>query len=99
MSKLLLQGYKEMVLQWDLRGVGVNPIQEGYCWVWKHEIKKTANLREFSQIAFFLRRRALLRLITSAESHPLLKNAEGKTRVRVFLFLYYFSYDTNREPT
>ncbi len=85
MSKLLLQGYKEMVLQWDLRGVGVNPIQEGYCWVWKHEIKKTANLREFSQIAFFLRRRALLRLITSAESHAVWKNAIGKTGVPVFL--------------
>ena len=51
------------------------------------EKKPTANLREYSRIAFFLRRRALLRLIAYAESHAVWKNAVGKTRVRVFLSL------------
>jgi hypothetical protein len=48
----------------------------------------TANLRELTRIAFSLRSAALLRLIAYAESHPLLKNAEGKTRVRVFLLFH-----------
>ena len=47
--------------------------------------KPTANLRELTRIAFFLRRRALLRLIAYAESHAVWKNAIGKTGVPVFL--------------
>ena len=50
--------------------------------------KRTANLREFSRIAFFLRRRALLRLIACAGIARRLEKCWGKTRVRVFLILY-----------
>ena len=61
---------------------------------WTHE-KPTANLRESSRIAFFLRRHALLRLIAYAESHGVWKNAGGKTGVPVFLFVT-FSFLFNR---
>jgi hypothetical protein len=54
--------------------------------------KPTANLRELTRIAFFLRRRALLRLIAYAESHDVWKNAIGKTGVPVFLSVA-FSFD------
>ncbi|MCK9313031.1 MAG: hypothetical protein M0P20_03110 [Methanocorpusculum sp.] len=57
----------------------------------------TANLRESSRIAFSLRSGALLRLIAYAESHPLLKNAIGKTRVRVFLLFHYSSIKQKRD--
>jgi hypothetical protein len=58
--------------------------------------KTTANLRESSRIAFFLRRRALLRLFAYAESHAVWKNAGGKTGVPVFL-LVNFSFLSNRK--
>ena len=61
------------------------------------EGKPTANLRQLTRIAFSLRSGALLRLIAYAESHPLLKNAEGKTRVRVFLGFDYFLIRQKRE--
>ena len=50
----------------------------------------TANLRESSRIAFFLRRRALLRLIAYAGIARRLEKCWGKTRVRVFLLFHYF---------
>ncbi|ABN07859.1 hypothetical protein Mlab_1698 [Methanocorpusculum labreanum Z] len=46
-----------------------------------------------------MRSDALLRLIACAESHPLLKNAIGKTRVRVFLLLHYFSLTKKEKLT
>ncbi|WP_048062030.1 hypothetical protein [Methanocorpusculum labreanum] len=58
--------------------------------VYIHEKEPTANLRELTRIAFSLRSGALLRLIACAESHPLLKNATGKTGVPVFLLFRYF---------
>ncbi|PAV08583.1 hypothetical protein ASJ83_03245 [Methanocorpusculum parvum] len=56
----------------------------------RHASLRLARLRESSRIAFSLRSGALLRLIAYAESHPLLKNAIRKTRVRVFLLFHYF---------
>jgi hypothetical protein len=61
------------------------PVPEGVCWVWKHEKKQTANLRELTRIAFFLRRRALLRLIAYAGITRRLEKCWGKTGVPVFL--------------
>ncbi|WP_187146099.1 hypothetical protein [Methanocorpusculum labreanum] len=51
-----------------------------------HEIKPTANLREFSRIAFFLRRRALLRLIAYAEIARRLEKMLRKNRRAGFSF-------------
>jgi len=45
----------------------------------------TANLRELTRIAFFLRRRALLRLIACAGIARRLEKCWGKTGVPVFL--------------
>ncbi|PAV09574.1 hypothetical protein ASJ83_06495 [Methanocorpusculum parvum] len=45
----------------------------------------TANLRELTRIAFFLRRRALLRLIAYAGIALRLEKCWGKTGVPVFL--------------
>ena len=83
----------------------VGEAQAGKARLRRHASLWLARLRESSQIAFSLRRRALLRLMRAnrrfacrlkwalpiwasptQESHPLLKNAIGKTRVRVFLF-------------
>ncbi len=49
----------------------------------------TANLRELTRIAFFLRRRALLRLIAYAGIALRLEKCWGKTGVPVFLFVCY----------
>ncbi|MEA5037431.1 MAG: hypothetical protein VB020_04140 [Methanocorpusculum sp.] len=80
---------QERFFRRELRGVSVNPIREVCGWVWVYEIEQTANLHELTRIAFFLRRRALLRLIAYAESHAVWKNAGGKTVVPVFLFVNF----------
>ncbi len=49
----------------------------------------TANLRELTRIAFFLRRRALLRLIAYAGIAPFLEKCWEKTGVPVFLSVYF----------
>jgi hypothetical protein len=49
----------------------------------------TANLRELTRIAFFLRRRALLRLIAYAGIALRLEKCWGKTGVPVFLFVCF----------
>ncbi|MPL74555.1 hypothetical protein SDC9_20368 [bioreactor metagenome] len=59
--------------------------------------------RESSRIAFFLRRRALLRLIAYAESHAVWKNAGEKPACRFFspltsLFVKPIYYETTEKP-
>ncbi|WP_048062071.1 hypothetical protein [Methanocorpusculum labreanum] len=49
----------------------------------------TANLRELTRIAFFLRHRALLRLIAYAGIARRLEKCWGKTGVPVFLFVTF----------
>jgi len=62
--------------------------------VWCGSLRKpTANLRELTRIAFFLRSGALLRLIACAGIAPSLEKCWGKTRPRVFLILaLYLSF-------
>jgi len=57
-------------MKWDLLGVGVDPILEGYVWVWMHE-NSTANNRESTRIAFFQFRPLDLRSRHYASPHRL----------------------------
>ncbi|MEA5037383.1 MAG: hypothetical protein VB020_03895, partial [Methanocorpusculum sp.] len=56
----------------------------GFAHLRRHASLRLARLRESSRIAFFLRRRALLRLIAYAESHAVWKNAGEKPACRFF---------------